>query len=359
VSTPVATQSPPNNDFSAPPPGSAPGVPDQIIEQAIAWFVRLASGTQTVVAVSDFARWLAAHPDHADAWRQLQGMSDILRHCSNSVEPRLARSTLERLPATSRRRMLGLLALTAGGIALPLLHDPLLRTGPLAVAISDHHTATGELLNLTLPDGTLLQLNTSTAVNVHFDARERLITLLGGEIMVSTAKTPDPRPLRITTSEGTLMPVGTRFAVRRKGDGLFSTVSTFLSVTDGAVDIRTAAPRSGDNARRATVRVSAGQTVRFDRHNVGMVTRLNDTHLSWAEGTFTAANTRLVDLAADLERYRSGILRVDPAVADLRMTGAWPLRDQESTDRVLDALERHLPVRIIRRTRYWVVIAPA
>lgn len=355
----MASQSPPNRDSCAPPPTCAPGVPDRVTEQAIAWFVRLASGTQTADDDADFARWHAAHPHHADAWRQLQGMSGILRHCGTRLDPRLARSTLERLPAPSRRRALGLLALTAGGIALPLLHDPLLRTGPLAIALADHRTATGELRTLTLPDGTLLQLNTSTAVNVRFDAHERSITLLGGEIMVSTAKTPDPRPLRITTREGTLTPVGTRFAVHRKDDGLFSAVSTTLSVTEGAVDIRTAAPESGDDAGRAAVRVTAGQTARFDRHAVGKATRLDDIHLSWAEATFTAAGTRLVDLAADLGRYRSGVLRVDPAVADLRITGAWPLRGPEPTDRVLDALERHLPVRILRRTRYWVVIAPA
>jgi outer-membrane receptor for ferric coprogen and ferric-rhodotorulic acid len=55
------------------------------------------------------------------------------------------------------------------------------------VAPLDGRRRTGERADLTLPDGTRVQLNSGTAINVRFDATERLVRLLGGEILVQTA----------------------------------------------------------------------------------------------------------------------------------------------------------------------------
>ena len=67
-----------------------------------------------------------------------------------------------------------------------------------------------------------------------------------------------------------------------------------------------------------------------------------------------ARNWRLADLVAELARYRRGFLRCDPAVAELRVSGAFPVND---TDAGLRLLEKTLPVRIHRITPYWVTVA--
>ncbi|KAG1069089.1 hypothetical protein G6F55_014487 [Rhizopus delemar] len=66
-------------------------------------------------------------------------------------------------------------------------------------------------------------------------------------------------------------------------------------------------------------------------------------------------NWRLADLVDELARYRRGVLRCDPAVAGLRVSGAFPLAD---TDGSLRLLEKTLPVRISRVTPFWVTVAP-
>lgn len=62
---------------------------------------------------------------------------------------------------------------------------------------------------------------------------------------------------------------------------------------------------------------------------------------------------RLDALVAELSRYRGGVLRCDPAVGALRVSGAFPLRD---TDASLALLAKTLPVRIGGITRYWTVV---
>jgi transmembrane sensor len=68
-----------------------------------------------------------------------------------------------------------------------------------------------------------------------------------------------------------------------------------------------------------------------------------------------ARNMRLADVVAEMSRYRSGVLRCDPAVAELRVSGAVSLAD---TDAGLALLARSLPLRIEQASRYWVTVAP-
>ncbi len=49
------------------------------------------------------------------------------------------------------------------------------------------------------------------------------------------------------------------------------------------------------------------------------------------------------------------VLRVDPSIADLRVTGSFPLKD---TRLALQALEPSLPVRSVRHNAWWFEVVP-
>lgn len=77
---------------------------------------------------------------------------------------------------------------------------------------------------------------------------------------------------------------------------------------------------------------------------------------AWSQGVLFARNQRLADFAVELGRYRRGLLRCAPEVANLRITGAFQLHN---TDAVLAALPDTLPVSVVYRTRWWVsIVAP-
>ncbi|MNC75429.1 fec operon regulator FecR [compost metagenome] len=65
-------------------------------------------------------------------------------------------------------------------------------------------------------------------------------------------------------------------------------------------------------------------------------------------------NARLEDLVREIGRYRPGHLGVAPEVADLRITGSFPLKD---TNLALNALLPTLPVQIEQHTQWWVTVA--
>ncbi|OWT71559.1 MULTISPECIES: FecR domain-containing protein [unclassified Achromobacter] len=327
-------------------------IAEHIVEQAVHWYVRLASGLVTVQERADFDHWRALHPDHAQAWNRLQDMGGRLQDSAARVAPPTTHATLARLALlTKRRRALKQLAwLGAGGTCLFLVQKQVPWRGELLAALADVRTGTGERRSLVLADGTQLRVNTATAVDLRFDAQERRLVLRRGEIMIATAKDAANRPFVVATADGELVPVGTRFTVRRDDDT--ERPYTQLAVMEGAVDVH---PGAGGGP--ASARIPAGQQVRLTPAGVEQPVPLREESQAWIDGMFVAEGMRLADFLAELSRYRRGHLRCAPEVADLRITGAWPLDGPDATDRILDALPRRLPVDVRRYTRYWVTVA--
>ncbi|WP_244171154.1 FecR domain-containing protein [Xanthomonas populi] len=88
-----------------------------------------------------------------------------------------------------------------------------------------------------------MTLNTRSAIDVGFDAQQRLLQLPAGDIMVTTGHAlgagHDARPFVVRTAQGDLGALGTRFCVRQdEGD-------TQVSVLESAVEVRLlAAPQA-------------------------------------------------------------------------------------------------------------------
>ncbi|MEK7490454.1 MAG: histidine kinase, partial [Pseudomonadota bacterium] len=139
-------------------------------------------------------------------------------------------------------------------------------------------------------------------------------------------------------------PMGTRFAVRVSGD------AGWIGVTEGAVAVQPLADPTGGRI------IAAGKQARFTPASVGTPTPLPDSDTVWTDGMIVATDMRLADFLAEVDRYRPGRLRCAPDVADLRVSGTFPIAD---TDRILDALRIALPVRIHFLTRYWTTVFPA
>ncbi|WP_313389769.1 FecR family protein, partial [Achromobacter aegrifaciens] len=85
------------------------------------------------------------------------------------------------------------------------------RTAPWQSWTADYATSSGERRQFQLPDGSVLALNTASAVDLDYSAEQRLVLLREGEILLRSAHAapPDPRPLRVRTAEGSVQALGT------------------------------------------------------------------------------------------------------------------------------------------------------
>lgn len=324
--------------MSAAPPER---LPDEVIDAAIHWSVKLdynraADGTRQA-----FEQWLQADPLHRQAWQRM----GLLKDEFTRMPPQLALRTLQAREA-GRRRAVKLLSFAGTALAFGWIareHAPWQRL------LADASTGTGEQRTLRLADGTVLVLNTDSAVGIDMGGERRVIVLRRGEILVTTG--PDSaasskRPFWVHTPFGTLQALGTRFVVRLD-DG-----RARVSVQDGAVALHPA--HAPDAAPAAVVRAGARQLLGVD--GVSPVATPSFEDDAWADGVIAGRDIRLDDLLAELARYRVGRIDCDAQVAALRVSGVFHVKD---TDQALQFLLQTLPIAVTYRTRFWVSVGPA
>ncbi len=304
-----------------------------VLREAAEWLLRMQEGPLSPEEQQALDSWRAHSPLHAAAWQR----AEKLQRALSGIPPKLGMRVL----GDDRRVALKALSLALASGSVATLSWQFL---PWEGWLADHRTAVGERRTVALVDGSTLHLNTDSAVDVRFDTRERRLLLQRGEIHVETAPDSSHRPLVVDVEHGRMRALGTRFTVRRDAQ------ATYLGVSEGAVEVRPA-----DAPGHALI-IEGGSETFFGHDRASPPRPLDDNALAWLEGTLYADHMPLRQFIDLLSRYRSGVLRCDPAVADMAISGAFQLDDP---DRILDSLQRTRPLRIVWRTRYWGLIQAA
>ncbi|WP_054913289.1 MULTISPECIES: FecR domain-containing protein [Pseudomonas] len=296
----------------------------QVAEQAVHWLIESQGDDFGLAQQRALDRWLQANQEHQRAWAHIQQVNQRLRGVSSPV----VHATLQAPPSPARRRALKALLLAGVASATGL---GLQQHNPLPALMAEYRSPVGQRRRMQLGDGSVLQLNTLSAADVQFDSRQRWVHLFEGELALQVAS--DERPLLLTTAEGALRLHSGRLNVRQY-DG-YSLVSVF----EGA-------------ASAGAQPLLAGQQARFNGAWHAR-TALDPNVGAWVDGMLVVSQMRLADFLAELGRYRHGRLGCSERVADLRISGSYPLDDSE---RILQMLEVALPVHVRRFTRYWVTV---
>lgn len=321
-------------------------LPPAVVDAAIAWMVRLHSGQATAHDHDACARWQQAQPAHAQAWLALNDFSRRLK----TLPPALAHDTLAAAQAAQPRRRTVLkgmalkgAVLVAGTSGLALATRP---EGGWQQWAATHRTGVGERQRTVLADGSVLQLDTATALSVRFDGQARCVALWSGAVLVECSPehgSPAPRPFVVRSAQGEVHTAEGRFVVQQHGG------HTTVQALQGWLQVQPHAAGAPGH------RLGPGQQWRFDAQGQGPIGSTDGGAGAWADGLLVARDLPLAELVAELARYRHGWLRCDPAVAALRISGVFPLDDPE---RVLAAVQRTLPVRMQALTRWWVTLVP-
>lgn len=313
-----------------------PALDLKTLEAAATWYVQLNDGDTDEARTQAWQAWLHACPQHAAAW----GRVEALQQQWTRMPQQAALSGLG-AAQKQRREVLKILGLLMAVGACSWLT---VEQVPYRAMLAQQRTGSRERRSLRLDDGTQLTLNADTALDIDFNAHQRLIRLYQGEILVQTAKDPSLRPFMVTTGDGSIKALGTRFSVRQFDN------HTQVGVLASAVEVR---PRRQPGH---TLRLETGQQVGFDRDAIQRPSPLPPDSAAWVHGMLSVDDWRLGDFIAELSRYRQGVLRCAPAVQGLSISGAFRIDD---TDTVLENLSKSLPVKVRYLTRYWATIEPA
>jgi transmembrane sensor len=308
----------------------------QALKMAAQWFALLCDENVTEHQRQQWQAWHQQNEDHRWAWQRVEALQSQLQ----GVPGKFSYRTLDqagRQSTLDRRTLLKslLLLLGVGGSWLGF-------QSPLGRELrADYRTATGEIKPIVLSDGSQLVLNTASAVDVRYSAEKRLILLHSGEISLITGR--DDRPFWVESRQGAMRALGTHFLVRENDD------QTQLTVLEHAVEAQLA------DFPQEKRRINAGKQISFSAVAFGQQQAAGNGE-SWTRGVLSVSQWRLDQVLAELARYRHGRLDCDPAIAGLRVSGSFPLKEP---DRALLLLSQTLPIRLQSFTRYWLKVVPA
>jgi transmembrane sensor len=317
---------------------------------AAAWDTCQRSANCTPEDRAAFARWIAADPLHRETFERLQVMYRVFRSSKNSP---VLRSVYDSVRAMrNRRRRRGKVALAAV-FAVAALATALWAFAPNLLGFlhggETYVTGVGQRSNVTLQDGSSLELNSQTTVKVSFNDKQRLVTLLDGQVLFRVAHNAK-WPFVVRARDREIVALGTAFDVRLERSAMRVTLlEGKVSVTQDEDTSSAVVPEKPvvltPGEQLVTRRVAAASLKQTMRDQTSEVVRDIDIAkvTGWRDGQVFLEDLSLGDAVAEMNKHSAvQIVLSDPSLDRLRVNGMFRAGEQEA---FVTALESYFPIK--------------
>lgn len=293
--------------------------PDTLFEEAAQWHAQIQGENADW---DGFALWLDADAAHQQAYEQIALIDDeVSRWASRHAVP--ATQPVKVVPVRQGGRWWGFVggAIAASLVAMicvPMFMKP---------AASVYYAANDGQRVVALADGSSARLDRGTRLAIA-DGGKGAITIETGAAYFDVRHNPD-RMLIVEAGDYVIRDIGTRFAVTHRGPQMS------VAVEEGIVDI------SWRGSAATTLKAGQAFTV-SGTQGVAQVQNVDpSTVASWRDGRLIYDDTPLSLVVADISRYTALPISVDPAAADLKLSGILLIEDGSH---LVDQIKALLPV---------------
>lgn len=290
---------------------------DERASQVAEWLARRQSGRFTPADEAALGAWLRASPDNEAAYDEalvlwadvglVRSDPQIMRR-REAARAALVAHRVGLFAAACALFMLGGLGVWRGGVML-------LRW--MAPPPATYATQVGQTMSVGLPDGSRAILDTDSELRAWPPGVSRQLELVRGRAFFAVAKDP-AHPFVVRAGGHRVTALGTRFDVDMRP------ASFRVVLSEGHVRV------SSDRASGLPgggVEMTAG-TQLLARAGGWSVTRVDTrTADGWLSGRLVFDDAPLGAIAAELARYSSAPILVDPEVAGRRMSAVLPASD--------------------------------
>ena len=307
--------------------------PTSVEGQATTWFARRRSGEMTVAEATDLEAWLEADPHHRLAFEAVEAIWSGFGNAREAPEILAMRAAARRRPASAVYRAFAvraaavLVAAVLAGFGLWSVEGFGLFGGK-DLPDQTFKTELGQRSTVTLPDGSIVTLNTDTVLRTQASPAARLVFLEKGQAYFRVA--PDrTHPFIVHAGGRTITAIGTAFDVRVE-KGRFE-----VTLVEGKVKVETPIAPSARSASAApapaiqmTELVPGTQFVvgEDDRWGVTQADPVQET--AWVTGWLAFDREPLAAVLTELSRYSDRRLALaDPSLADLPISGRFRAGD--------------------------------
>ena len=347
---------------------SLTGPEDDAAREAAEWELRLSDPEVSDETFDAFDAWMAARPENAEAFANLQMALADLDAGADTVEVQRLRADAQafadapqpHIAATSSRfsawrwgaiaaavlLVLGPVTALVAGVENPFGAVSGSHTeGAPSVDVIAYATGTGEQRDVMLLDGSTLTLDTQSLVDVRFAAQARDLTLREGRAHFDVAHDA-ARPFIVEAGAYQVVATGTAFDVRLDAEAVT------VTLMEGEVRI---ARNAGDAA--ALVTLQPGQQWVAPQTGAAFVRDVDVGAAGvWRSGRIVLDNTALGDAVQEFNRYLDAPIELaDEDVMALTVSGQFRTRDASGFLDAVAALHgleaQRLPDGSVRLTR--------
>jgi transmembrane sensor len=299
---------------------------EQLQDEALAWVARLRSDCLSEEDKQQFSLWLNQSDQHERVFDEAMNLWQDLGAVQYVQE-----AAPEKKPEPSKRYLgWGLaiaasVALFAVFLTMPSFRAESPSDSLAIVEVLSYRTHVGEQKRISLPDGSVVELNTNSKIEVRYSVNERRVVLVEGEAHFDVLKDAS-RPFLVDIGDGTVVAVGTAFNIRKNSDG------AIVTVTEGKVKVA----QNGEPSQEKFL--SMRHQVELRPSGLGNVTTLGfDEAVAWRSKTVVFQKTDLSMAVAEINRYLSRPVKLDESLREsqLRVSGTFSLEAPEAT---LDAI---------------------
>lgn len=314
-----------------------------ITQRAAEWFIAHRAAPLDEDARVAFLSWLKASPVHVEEYMRITAVERALAAAANNPEVVLedllqeAHANLEVTPLNSTFMVSGaspprtasrrwFLVATALSVAMACWFV-LRGVSPELGAAQTYSTVHGVQSTQRLDDGSVLHLNSDSAVTVRYSNRERLVDLDRGQAVFEVIKDAH-RPFRVTAGQIHLVALGTEFDVYRQGN------TTAITVIEGVVSI-------ASEAQSQPLRVERAQQVLIQDGVIPVTAspaNINQAE-AWMQRRIVFDRRPLGQVAAEFNRYTPTPFVIDGELRQLPVSGMFHTDDPESFADFLASLE--------------------
>jgi len=252
--------------------------------------------------------WLAESPAHELAYWRLEtawARTERLAALRRPVQP-------DRADMSARLRML---ARFAGAIGLAAIIGIGAASYIFRAKETHYETGIGGHKRVTLADGSLVELNTDTALRVIFSGSERKVVLERGEAYFHIIHHAD-KPFIVVAGNERVTDLGTAFVLRRQDQQLK------VTLLEGRARLETVgylSSKAVDLAPGDEVVAGAGRTIRARKTSETL-----SENLGWRHDLLIFDNTTLADAVTEFNRYSQiKLVITDTKVARMTINGTF------------------------------------
>lgn len=286
-------------------------------DQALDWLLRLQQTPADEALRAQFVQWCEADSANAKAYRKAERVWQLTGQLAPATAahwpaPATPVATLHRPVGRPRRVRRWVGAAIAACLMVALA--PTLLLGWQA----DYRTASGETRDVTLSDGSVVQLDSDSAIAVDFSSTRRDVRLLSGQAFFKVM--PDKhKPFQVRAKAMQVTVTGTAFNVDLDRDNMS------VAVQSGSVNVE------DWQAGRVLANLVPGQRLTYRNGQTDLADFVLSQAAPWRQGQLIADDLPISEVVAQIRRYVPAIIVLgDAGLGAQRVTGVYDLRKPQA-----------------------------